>query len=158
MPTSSSKKHIAICEQEGSKCPILHPGDLDAKVFCKFEIACRNYVTNKDIAEEKQTMKVMTALKDPHWEDWVKVHYDKLKVLPLKAFLTKFKDNFMPANWEMDVRIELNVMTQNDHQSFHDFAVTVQNKNGLLKSTESHLDTTHLRTHIEAGMDPTLNK
>ena len=158
MPTSSSKKHVAICEQEGSKCPILHPGDLDAEVFHKFEIACRNYITNKDIAKEKQTMKVMTALKDPRWEDWVEVHYDELKVLPLKAFLTKFKDNFMPADWEMDICIELNAMTQNDHQSFRDSAVAVQNKNGLLKSTESHLNTAHLRTHIEAGMDPTLNK
>ena len=105
MPTSSSKKHVAICEQEGSKCPVLHPGDLDAKVFRKFEIACRNYVTNKDIAEERQTVKVMTALKDPRWEDWVEVHYDELKALTLKAFLTKFKDNFMPADWETDVRI-----------------------------------------------------
>ena len=158
MPTSSSKKHVAICEQEGSKCPVLHPGDLDAEVFRKFEIACRNYVTNKDIAKERQTVKVMTALKDPCWEDWVKVHYDELKALTLKAFLTKFKDNFMPTDWEMDIRIELNVMSQNDHQSFRDFAVAVQNKNGLLKNTESHLNTAHLRTRIEAGMDPTLNK
>ena len=115
-------------------------------------------MTNKDIAEERQTVKVMTALKDPRWEDWVKVHYDELKALTLKAFLTKFKDNFMPADWETDVRIELNAMSQNDHQSFRDFAVAVQNKNGLLKNTESHLNTAHLRTRIEAGMDPTLNK
>ena len=132
MPTSSSKKHVAICEQD--------------------------YVTNKDIAEERQTVKVMTAMKDPHWEDWVEVHYDELKALTLKAFLTKFKDNFMPANWETDVCIELNVMSQNDHQSFHNFAIAVQNKNGLLKNTESHLNTMHLCTCIEAGMDPTLNK
>ena len=158
MPTSSSKKHVAVCEQEGSKCPVLHPGDLDAEVFRKFEIACRNYVTNKDIAEERQTVKVMTALKDPRWEDWIEVHYDELKALTLKAFLTKFKDNFMPANWETDVRIKLNAMSQNDHQSFRDFAVAVQNKNGLLKNTESHLNAAHLRTRIEVGMDPTLNK
>ena len=100
----------------------------------------------------------MTTLKDPCWEDWVEVHYGKLKVLPLKTFLTRFKDNFMPANWEMDIHIELNVMSQGDHQFFHDFAITVQNKNGLLKNTESHLDAAHLCTHIKVGMDPTLNK
>ena len=115
-------------------------------------------MTNKDIAKERQTVKVMTALKDPRWEDWVEVHYDELKALTLKAFLTKFKDNFMPTNWETDVRIELNAMSQNNHQSFRDFAVTVQNKNGLLKNTESHLNTAHLHTCIEVGMDPTLNK
>ena len=145
MPTPS-KKTVAVCEQEGSKCPVLHPGDLSAEVFWKFEITCRNYVTNKDIVEEKQTVKVMTALKDPHWEDWVEVHYDKLKALPLKTFLRKFKDNFMPADWEMDVHVEVNVMSQDNHQSFHDFAITVQNKNGLLKNTESHLDTPRLCT------------
>ena len=98
MPTSSPKKHIAICEQEGSKCLVLHPGNLDAKVFQKFKIARSNYVTNKDIAEERQIMKVMTVLKDPCWEGWNKVHCDKLKVLLLKTFLAKFKDNFMPAD------------------------------------------------------------
>ena len=153
-----SKKTIAVCEQEGSKCPVLHPGDLNAEVFQKFEITCRNYVTNKDIAEEKQTAKVMTALKDPRWEDWVKVHYDELKALPLKTFLGRFKDNFMPADWEMDIHIELNAMSQYNHQSFCNFAIAVQNKNGLLKNTELHLDTPCLRTQIEAGMDPTLNK
>ena len=86
----------------------------------------------------------MTALEGSHWEDWVKVHYDKLKILPLKTFLMKFKDNFMPANWETEVSIELNVMSQNNHQSFHDFTVAVQNKNGLLKNTELHLNTTCL--------------
>ena len=123
----------------------------------KFKIACRNYVTNKDIAEEKQTMKVMTALKDPCCEDWVKVHYNELKVLPLKTFLAKFKDNFMPVNWEMDVCIELNSMSQGDHQSFCDLAVTVPKKNGLLKNTELLLNTICLYTHIKVGMDPTLN-
>ena len=100
----------------------------------------------------------MTALKDPCLEDWVKVHYDELKVLPLKAFLNRFKDNFMPADWEMDICIELSAMSQGDHQSFWDFAIAVQNKNGLLKNTESHLNATCLCTHMEAGMDPTLNK
>ena len=153
-----SKKHIAICEQEGNKCPVLHPGDLDAEVFRKFEIACRNYVTNKDIAPEKQTVKVMTSLKDPRWEDWVEVHYEELKALSLKDFLTRFKENFMPADWETDVRIELNAMSQGENHTFRDFAVAVQNKNSLLKHTDSHLDNDHVRTRIEAGMDPILNK
>ena len=101
---------------------------------------------NKDIAEEKQTMKVMTALKDPHWEDWVEVHYDVLKM-----FLEKIKDNFIPADWETDVHIELNAMSQTNNQSFCDFTVAVQNKNSLLKNTELYLDNTCLCT-------PTLNK
>ena len=113
---------------------------------------------NKDIAEEKQTVKVMTNLKDPHWEDWVKVHCDKLKVLQLKMFLAELQNNFMPANWDTDICIELNAMIQGNNQSFHNFTTTVQNQNGLLKNTKSHLDTAHLCTHIKAGMDPTLNK
>ena len=82
---------------------------------------------NKDIAEEKQTVKVMTNLKNPHWEDWVKVHYDKLKVLQIKMFLAKFKNNFMPANRDTDICIELNAMIQGNNQSFHNFTTTVQN-------------------------------
>ena len=64
----------------------------------------------------------------------------------------------MPTDWEMDVHIELNAMSQSDNQSFCDFAVTFQNKNGLLKNPELHLDDTCLCTHIEVGMDLALNK
>ena len=85
---------------------------------------------NKDIAEEKQTMKVMTALKDPHWEDQVEVHYDVLKM-----FLEKIKDNFIPADWETDVHIELNAMSQTNNQSFCDFTVACSKQEQL---TQEH--------------------
>ena len=61
--TTPSKDSFAMFEQDGNKCPILHHSELSAEIFCDFVTGCRNYVTNKEIAAEKQTIKVMTALK-----------------------------------------------------------------------------------------------
>ena len=98
----------------------------------------------------------MTALKGYIWEDWVSVHYDELRTLPLTEFLQCFKDAFMPTEWETDVHVKLNVLTQSDTQTFCDYSTVVRNKNSLLRGTESFLDDPKLCTHIEAGMDLTL--
>ena len=61
--SSSNLKNLAVVEQEGNKCPIFHFGELTAEISCQFDTACYNFVTNKDIPDDKQTIKVMTALK-----------------------------------------------------------------------------------------------
>ena len=157
MPSSNSK-NLAVVKQEGNKCPIFHFGELTAEISRQFDTACHNFVTNKDIPDDKQTIKVMTALKGFQWESWVAVHRDELKALLLDDFLKRFKDEFMPSTWEVDVCIELNTMAQGDNQTFRDFANAVQNTNSLLLGTTSHLDVAHLRTRIEAGVDKILNK
>ena len=48
---------------------------------------CCNYITNKEIVDDKQMVKVMTVLKGYIWEDWVSVHYDELKALSLSDCL-----------------------------------------------------------------------
>ena len=147
---SSNLKNLAVIEQEGNKCPIFHFGELTAEISCQFDTACYKFVTNKDIPDDKQTIKVMTALKGFQWESWVTVHWDELKVLPLNKFLKCFKDEFMPSMWEVDVCIELNTMTQEETQTFCDFTNAVQNTNSLLLGTTSHLNVAHLPQWIDA--------
>ena len=151
-----TKDSFAVFEQDGNKCPILHHGELSAEIFCDFITGCQNYITNKEIAENKQMIKVMTMLKGYIWEDWVSVHYDELRNLPLTDFLQHFKDTFMPTKWETDVHVKLNALTQSDSQTFCNYSTTVQNINSLLCGTESFLDNPKLHTHIKAGMDLTL--
>ena len=79
-------------------------------------------------------------------------------ILLLKDFLKHLKDEFMPSTWEVDVCIKFNTMTQAENQTFCNFANAIQNKNSFLLGTTSHLNIPHLHTHIEAGMDNTLNK
>ena len=153
--TTSSKDGLTVFEQDGNKCPILHHGKLSADIFCNFTMGCHNYVTNKEIASDKQMISVMTMLKGYIWEDWVSVHYDKLKILSLTDFLQHLKDAFMPAKWETDVHIKLNAMTQTKTQDFWDYSTAVQNKNSLLCGTDSFLDDTKLQNHIKARMDLT---
>ena len=154
--TTPSKDSFAVFKQDGNKCPILHHGKLSAEIFHDFVTGCRYYVTNKEIAAKKQTIKVMTVLKGYIWEDWVSIHYNELKTLSLIDFLQHFKDAFMPTEWETDVRVKLNVLSQTENQTFHDYSTAVQNVNSLLHGTDSFLDDTKLHTHIEAGMDLTL--
>ena len=56
-----SKDGFAVFEQDSNKCPILHHGELTAEIFRNFMTRCCNYVTNTEIAGDKQTIKVMTA-------------------------------------------------------------------------------------------------
>ena len=154
--TTPSKDSFAMFKQDGNKCPILHHGKLSAEIFCDFITGCRNSVTNKEIAAKKQTIKVMTALKGYIWEDWVSVHYNELKALSLTDFLQRFKDAFMPTEWETDVHVKLNALSQTENQTFRDYSTAVRNVNSLLCGTDSFLNDTKLHTCIEAGMDPTL--
>ena len=152
-PLQNDDSRFTVFKQDGNKCPILHHGELSAEIFCDFVTRCWNYVTNKEIAENKQMIKVMTALKGYIWEDWVSVHYDELRTLPLTVFLQHFKDAFMPTKWETNVCVKLNALTQSESQTFCDYLTAVWNINSLLRGTESFLDDPKLRTHIEAGMD-----
>ena len=154
--TTPAKDGFAVFEQDGNKCPILHHGELSTEIFRDFVTGCWNYVTNKEITENKQSIKVMTVLKGYIWEDWVSIHYDELRTLPLTEFLQRFKDAFMPTEWETNVHVKLNALTQSDTQTFRDYSTVVQNINSLLRGTESFLDDPKLRTHIKAGMDLTL--
>ena len=154
--TTPAKDSFAVFEQDGNKCAILHHGELSTEIFRNFVTGCRNYVTNKEITENKQTIKVMMALKGYIWEDWVSIHYDELRTLPLTEFLQHFKDAFMPTKWETNVHVKLNALTQSDTQTFRNYSTTVQNINLLLHGTESFLDNPKLHTRIEAGMDLTL--
>lgn len=58
---TSSKDGFAVYKQDGNKCPILHHGELNTEIFHDFMTGCWNYVTNKEIADSKQMIKVMTA-------------------------------------------------------------------------------------------------
>ena len=89
--TTPSKDGFAVFEQDGNKCPILNHGELNTEIFCDFVTGCPNFVTNQEIVENKQTIKVMMALKGYIWEDWVSVHYDELRTLSLTNFLQCFK-------------------------------------------------------------------
>ena len=151
-----SKDGFAVFKQDGNKCPILHHGELSAKIFHDFMTGCHNYVTNKEITDDKQTIKVMTTLKGNIWEDWVSVHYDELKTLSLSNFLQCFKDTFMPTKWETNVHVKLNVLSQSKNQTFHDYSTNVWNVNSLLCGMDSFLNNMKLCTCIEAGMDLTL--
>ena len=66
---TTSKDGFTVFEQDGNKCPILHHGELTAEIFRDFTTGCCNYVTNNEIAGDKQMIKVMTVLKGYIWED-----------------------------------------------------------------------------------------
>ena len=69
-----SKDGFAVFKQDGNKCPILHHSELSTKIFHNFITGCLSYITNKEIAADKQMIKVITMLKGYIWEDWVSVH------------------------------------------------------------------------------------
>ena len=97
----------------------------NSEIFHNFTTGCHNYVTNKEIPDNKQTTKVMTTLKGYIWEDWVSVYYDELKALSLTNFLQCFKDTFIPTEWETDVCIKLNALNQSENQTFRGYSTAI---------------------------------
>ena len=109
----------------------------------------------KDVAEDKQVCRVLARLRDDRIQDWVSIHHERLLELTFEDFLAKFKLSYLPKDWEEITHIELLQMTQGE-DNFRDFAVQVQAKNSTLTGTNSHMDETQLRHHIEAGVNTTL--
>ena len=66
--TTPSKDSCAVFEQDSNKCLIPHHGELSAEIFWDYMTRCWNYVTNKEIDDNKQMIKVMTVLKEYIWE------------------------------------------------------------------------------------------
>lgn len=144
----------ASVEQDSpSKIPLLLPGDISPTVMREYEYACLGYFDTKDVAPDKQVWKVLAGLRDTCIQDWVSLNCERLLRLTFPAFMTEFKELYLPKDWEEITCIELLQMNQGN-KLFWDWAIQVQTKNSILIDTDSYLDKDQLRNCMEAGMNP----
>jgi hypothetical protein len=153
-----NKTPMATVDQSSpSKVPILTPGDISPTVMHQFEHGCRNYFIHKKIITDDQVSLIIGGILDDHINKWIMADHDRLVALSFDAFTIKFCANYLAEDWEEDTLRKLLSMTQGT-STFWDYAVNLQFKNSLLRSTTSHLSDDKLRQQLGAGMEVRLSK
>ncbi|KAG2045749.1 hypothetical protein BDR06DRAFT_985737 [Suillus hirtellus] len=116
-----------------TKPPILTAGELTPEVIRACDMACQNYFTHKEVAEDVQVKKVSWGMLDPWLQDW-----------------------YMTNRWAAQVRKKLLSSAQGT-RPFTEWAAELQSTNALLTGETSYFSKTLMRNQLEANMNDNLS-
>jgi hypothetical protein len=151
-PSNLSGIAGAHVEQDGpNRVPILTKGNPSPEAIQEFENGCLDYFGEKDIAEEKQTAKILLGFNDPRIQAHINANHARLAALPFADFMKEFRGLFLTLDWEGSIRRKL-MSASMGSKTFWDYAAAAQNLNILLIGTHSHLTDNKLRHQLEVGM------
>jgi hypothetical protein len=149
MAPAAAEPHV---EQDGPKrIPILTEGDPSPEAVQEFENGCLDYFGEREIAEDKQTSKILPGFKDPRIRAFITANRARLATLAFEDFMKEFRGLFLAPDWEGTVRRKL-MSASMGTRPFWDYATAVQNLNILLINTILHLPDNKLRHQLEVGM------
>jgi len=147
---SSSK--TGRCEQPATnKPPLLTPGDLTPEALQAWEMGCRRFFRQKDVAERDQVGRVAWNLQEPRVQDWYISDYDRLNALSFAEFMQEVRSYWLPSDWVAVVRQKMWASTQGE-KPFHVWAAEIQSQNVLLHGDPSHLSDERLCYYLESHM------
>jgi len=148
----------ATVEAHSSKAPILHAGECTPSIIRDFEVAFDNYVTAKDIADDKQTKALSSCFRDHRITDVLNHPETKRDLIAgtVPDFMTAVRALVLNPSWEDDHRIAMMARRHTQAASFYTFANSIRADNSLLINTKSHLNDAQLRAHLESAMHPDL--
>ena len=137
-------------------CPILTTGDVSPKALVDLVDAHNEYFIAKDIDDADKVKKILGGFKDVHIRDWIASDRERLLTLQYSEFMEELRVNYLPADWEDNVRTEILGMKMEKNVKFWDWCQEVRALNIVLRGTESHLNDTALRNQLEAALEPSL--
>ena len=153
---SSSRIAPAACLQASlTKPPLLSPGEISPETLASWEDATRGWIAHKEVAEDKQVSLASYGFQDPRIRAWLRTHAATHNTLSFTAFMTIFRANWLPRNWESRLSNAL-LNSRQGLGSFWDWQVDLHHKNALLTGTNSHLDDNALRRKLKSGVTPEL--
>jgi len=149
--------NIAFVEHPVTKhCPILTAGDVSPKALVDLVDAHNEYFIAKDINDADKVKKILGGFKDVHIRDWIASDRERLLALDYEAFMAELRINYLPADWEDNVRTEILGMKMERNDKFWDWCQSMRALNIVLRGTPSHLTETALRNQLEASLEPSL--
>jgi len=149
--------NIAFVEHPVTKhCPILTTGDVSPKALVDLVDAHNEYVIAKDIDDADKVKKFLGRFKDVHICDWIASDRERLLALDYEAFMAELRINYLPADWEDNVRTEILGMKMERNDKFWDWCQSMRALNIILRGTPSHLTETALCNQLEASLEPSL--
>ena len=149
--------NIAFVEHPVTKhCPILTAGDVSPKALVDLVDAHNEYFIAKDIDDDDKVKKILGGFKDVHIRDWISSDRERLLKLEYSAFMEELRLNYLPADWEDNVRTEILGMKMGKDVKFWDWCQEIRALNIVLRGTASHLNDSALRNQLEAALEPSL--
>ena len=137
-------------------CPILMAGDISPKVLVDLTNAHNEYFIAKDVADVDQVKKILSGFKCVHIRDWIGCDRDRLIALSYKEFMAELRTNYLPTDWEEDVRNQMLGMRMEKNTKFWDWCQEMRALNIVLRGTTSYLNEGALRNQLEANLDSSL--
>ena len=101
-------------------CPILTAGDISPKALVDLVDAHNEYFIAKDIDNKDKVKKILGGFKDVHICDWITSDRERLLTLDYSAFMAELCTNYLPADWEDNVRTEILSMKMDKNAKFWD--------------------------------------
>jgi len=137
-------------------CPILTAGDVSPKALVDLVDAHEEYFIAKDIADADKVKKILGGFKDVHIRDWIASDRDRLLALTYKEFISELRTNYLPADWEDNVRTQILTLKMDKNVKFWDWCQEIRALNIVLRGTASHFSEVSLRNQLEAALEPSL--
>jgi hypothetical protein len=102
--TLLNTKTSARFSVEPGKPPVITAGDLTPNLLADFENGCFAYFAWKDVAEDKQVLKVAWGLQDARVQVWYRAGREAINAAGFAAFMALVRDQWLPAGWEQAVK------------------------------------------------------
>ena len=121
------------------------------ELLADFENGCFAYFAWKDVAEDKQVMKIAWGLQDAHIQVWYRTNRDTVNAASFTTFMTSVRNQWLPTGWEHNVRCLILSWSQ-QNLPVTDWIRLLESINAVLIATTSHLTSAHLRAHIKTHL------
>jgi hypothetical protein len=149
--TLLNTKMTARFSVEPGKPPIITGGELTPELLADFENGCLTYFAWKDVAADRQVMKIAWGLQDTHMQVWYQADRDAINTAGFTAFMASIWKHWLPAGWEHNVKC-LILSSSQGNSPVADWIHLLESTNTVLVSTTSHLETANLHNHIETHL------
>ena len=129
----SMSSNIAFIEHPVTKhCLILTIGDVSPKALVDLIDAHNKYFIVKDINDADKVKKILGRFKDVHIRDWITSDREHLLALDYEAFIAELHANYLPANWEDNVCMQILSIKMEKNNKFWDWCQSMHALNIVL--------------------------
>ena len=116
-------------------CPYFTAGDVSPKALVDPVDAHNKYFITKDIDNQKKVKKILGGFKDIHICDWIASNRECLLALDYLAFIDELHTNYLPADWEDNVYMEILSIKMDKNAKFWDWCQAMHTLNIILHLT-----------------------
>ncbi len=131
-------------------------GEITPCVVNEFETLCETYFlqTGQTIAVAKCLPALFTSFESPIVLAWLISEHSRLVKLTFPEFMTEFRAEWLPGDWEEDYRKRIyDARLDPSKENFSSWMANIRRLNAALRGSSSYLEPKELRRCLESGLD-----